>query len=488
MTALPAEVSWAVPHAVPFVRHFRLGEWIGAPLTPLSESWLVTGLEEGAHRRVEALWGAPTPRPLHVMVNGWYFYGGLNFDMGDVWMWLKALPTILTNLPFHFREMMSTSAKPLGFHQEYARWQRDLLPAYRSAVSAADGAISSATPTALVGIVDTLVDAASVQFLSIIGVSGYGASGELDLMVFLQKHAPAEKRSVQELVVGGDATPAAHDVEGLDLVFPTLGERGALPAPIPADVRARVLARRDETEARVRDALPANRRKKFDALLHEARCGHVARQEQTGQFTLAWPALRRAVARLGEELARREVIGTADDIHFLSRAEVETALRGDHARPPVAERRATWERQRKLTPPLYVGQRTGLFKTIWDQIDALLHHEEHDAPDALTGHPGSPGRVSGVARVVLSVDELPRLKPGEILVAPVTTPAWGEAFSRALAVVTDAGSVASHASIVARERGIPAVVGTASGTRRIGDGQLITVDGSLGVVRGVQPL
>ena len=91
--------------------------------------------------------------------------------------------------------------------------------------------------------------------------------------------------------------------------------------------------------------------------------------------------------------------------------------------------------------------------------------------------------MTGPARVVRSVDELHRLLPGEVLVAPVTTPGWTAAFSRALAVVTDTGSVASHASIVAREHGIPAVVGTGNGTARIVDGQRITVDGSRGVVR-----
>ncbi|MBK6515432.1 MAG: hypothetical protein IPG04_15255 [Polyangiaceae bacterium] len=112
-----------------------------------------------------------------------------------------------------------------------------------------------------------------------------------------------------------------------------------------------------------------------------------------------------------------------------------------------------------------------------------LNHPEHAEPDALGGMPGSAGRVTGVARVVRSVDELDRLRPGEILVAPVTTPAWTLAFGRASAIVTDTGSVASHASIVAREHGIPAVVGTGDGTARIVDGQRITVDGGRGVVR-----
>ena len=124
-----------------------------------------------------------------------------------------------------------------------------------------------------------------------------------------------------------------------------------------------------------------------------------------------------------------------------------------------------------------------MLKQIQTLLSAALHHEEHLAPDALVGMPGSAGRVTGTARVVRSIDELWRLQDGEILVCPVTTPAWTLAFARAKAIVTDTGSMASHASIVAREHGIPAVVATGHGTARIADGQVITVDGGRGVVR-----
>lgn len=101
---------------------------------------------------------------------------------------------------------------------------------------------------------------------------------------------------------------------------------------------------------------------------------------------------------------------------------------------------------------MIVGELIGLGKEAFGEFLSLLHHPEHDENDALVGMPRSPGRVSGPARVVRCVDELDRLKPGEILVAPVTTPTWTLALSRALAVVTDTGSIASHVSIVARAR------------------------------------
>ena len=101
---------------------------------------------------------------------------------------------------------------------------------------------------------------------------------------------------------------------------------------------------------------------------------------------------------------------------------------------------------------------------------------------ALEGMPASAGRADGVARVILDLADADRLGDGEILVTSATTPAWTPLFARAAAVVTDGGSLAAHASLVAREYGIPAVVATGVATRRIIDGERITVDGSAGVV------
>src|SRR5206468_11308567 len=109
----------------------------------------------------------------------------------------------------------------------------------------------------------------------------------------------------------------------------------------------------------------------------------------------------------------------------------------------------------------------------------------------VSGSPASAGRATGTVRVVRGPDEFDQLQPGEILVAPLTAPAWTPLFTRAAAVVTDVGSAASHASIIAREYGIPAVVGCGDATARLSTGMHVTVDGSTGNVepaeRGVLP-
>jgi pyruvate,water dikinase len=102
--------------------------------------------------------------------------------------------------------------------------------------------------------------------------------------------------------------------------------------------------------------------------------------------------------------------------------------------------------------------------------------------DVLTGLAGSAGQVTAVARVVSGPEDFGSLRTGEILVAPITTPAWTPLFVRAGGVVTDVGGPLSHSSIVAREYAIPAVLGTAVGTTRIRSGQRVTVDGDAGTV------
>jgi pyruvate,water dikinase len=100
----------------------------------------------------------------------------------------------------------------------------------------------------------------------------------------------------------------------------------------------------------------------------------------------------------------------------------------------------------------------------------------------LKGSSGSPGVAQGPVKIVHNITEFGKLRTGDVLVAPVTNPAWTPLFQRAVAVVVDTGGVASHAAIVAREYGIPAVMGTMNGTRDLKDGQWIQVDGSRGLV------
>ena len=100
----------------------------------------------------------------------------------------------------------------------------------------------------------------------------------------------------------------------------------------------------------------------------------------------------------------------------------------------------------------------------------------------MTGTAASPGRYTGVVRVVMGEHEFGRIRAGDVVVCPVTSPAWSVVFPSIGALVTDSGGILSHPAIIAREHGIPAVVGTGNATDILKEGQRVTVDGSRGVV------
>jgi pyruvate,water dikinase len=207
------------------------------------------------------------------------------------------------------------------------------------------------------------------------------------------------------------------------------------------------------------------------------------REEQTREWTIAWPVMRRAVVRIGEALVESGAIVATDEVFFLTKAEALAALAGEPLRATVnvAERRATRDRQSRLVPPAFVGQVSRVMRSIPGTFARMIGAKPSD--DALvTGSPASPGRATGSVRVVRGADDFEALQPGEILVAPLTAPAWTPLFTKAAAVVTDVGSASSHASIIAREYGIPAVVGCGDATARLRTGMRVTVDGSTGNV------
>jgi pyruvate,water dikinase len=122
-----------------------------------------------------------------------------------------------------------------------------------------------------------------------------------------------------------------------------------------------------------------------------------------------------------------------------------------------------------------------MMQWLWEKMPRLVGAVRSDTA-LVSGTPASPGRATGLVRVVRGPADFDQLQPGEILVAPLTAPAWTPLFTRAAGVVTDVGSLASHASIIAREYGIPAIVGCADATARLRTGTRVIVDGSTGNV------
>jgi rifampicin phosphotransferase len=192
--------------------------------------------------------------------------------------------------------------------------------------------------------------------------------------------------------------------------------------------------------------------------------------------------IRTAMLSVGEGLVRSGSIEEADDVFFLRLDEIEAGLAEGAAQLSgrVAAARAVYDREsrRRRIPRLLAGDGSAYF----DPPEA----PSEDGGLSLRGCPVSPGTVVGWARIVFDPSEV-SLEPGDILVCPGTDPAWTPLFMAAAGLVTVVGGEMTHGSVVAREYGIPAVVGVAAATERIPEGARILVDGSRGLVRIEEP-
>ena len=145
----------------------------------------------------------------------------------------------------------------------------------------------------------------------------------------------------------------------------------------------------------------------------------------------------------------------------------------------VSLRKQIWRAQKRAAPPSLLPERA---KWLGMDMERWMPARDRQQGDTIVGIGASPGKVRGTARVLHGPDEFNQMQHGDILVAAITTPAWTPLFALASGVVTDVGGPLSHSSIVAREYGIPAVLGTGVATRRIQSGQQIELDGDAGSV------
>ena len=282
----------------------------------------------------------------------------------------------------------------------------------------------------------------------------------------------------------------------------------AVPADDPAPLletlkyflsgRARSPYERQEAAARARQEatedtlarLKGLRLRIFRSLVSTAQRYAPLREDALADVGLGWPMLRRMLRELGRRMVAAGAIAQPEDVFCLQAEEVEAAARAldagqpteDYARVATA-RRATQDLERKVTPPVTLPIKNGSRFLGIDLSRWMPARTGQKAGKTIQGIGASPGRASGIARVIHGPAEFDQMQPGDILVAKITTPAWTALFALAAAVVTDVGGPLSHSSIVAREYHIPAVLGTGVATERLRSGQHITVDGDAGTVR-----
>ena len=272
--------------------------------------------------------------------------------------------------------------------------------------------------------------------------------------------------------------------------------------------RDAVLSEREQVTADYRNLLPEESQDEFDQTLALARTvfGYVENHNfyiDHWHNTIFWNKVR----DFGALLARHRFLAEEDDVFYLRPDEVGQALnelrfwwsaggvgavRGPNFWPPKVERRKSiLEAMRHWHVPPALGQipegpGDPVIAMLWgitpDRIQSWLAASHGDAGATLAGVAGSTGVAEGRARVLLHSDQLGELQQDEILVAPSTSPSWTPAFASISGAVTDIGGIMSHAAIVAREYGLPAVLGTGTGTERIKTGDRLRVDGSAGTV------
>ena len=406
----------------------------------------------------------------------------------------KRMPQFLADSPARcdrLRAEIGQTADPAALADLWLAKVRPLLleaADMLTAAGSADGTTLVSTPgklAALVGEADAALllsgqqaDGASLASLGpVVGLARL-ARGEIDRNAFVREYGHRGAHEVELSIARPAEDPGWPDEQVT-----------ALPATDRVAVRDAdaLLARQQEARAAAWERLARSdpwkataARKLITRWAPLARGREAARSEVVRSVWVARTWVRRA----------GELTGHGDDLFFLELPEVFGLLGGERALLDlVPGRRAVYEGYRAL--PSYPALIRGRFDPArWaaDPRRRVDYYDERAAArtagpdDAITGFPGAAGVVEGTARVLSAPEDGGQLRDGEILVTTVTNIGWTPIFPRAAAVVTDVGAPLSHAAIVARELGIPAVVGCGNATVRLHSGDRVRVDGGAGTV------
>lgn len=234
-----------------------------------------------------------------------------------------------------------------------------------------------------------------------------------------------------------------------------------------------------------------NKVKWLDKQMEKAAEAAQLREQGRSEFVRVFRLIRTFALKAGE------LLGLGDDIFYLYINEVEDLLSGEASRKKqsdavkyIPERKENYQKYKAMPP--FPSIIRGRFNPLeWaknpnrrlDYYDAAMPPAELPDSQTLSGYAGAAGRVEGIVRILANPEEGDKLQPGEILVAATTNVGWTPLFPRAAAIITDVGAPLSHAAIVARELGIPAVVGCGNATFRLKTGDRVMVDGGQGLVQ-----
>ncbi len=535
ITALPeAPLEWPLPHPKAVLARGSFAEFVPEPVSPLFATLAVPIAREKSLELMSSIGMADKDSYLFSVINN-YVYVGFIFTPRMIWAMTKA--TVVLFGPVIKNARLNATAARDKFLSLIQKWQsRDLegmapsellagvrqlfteTAIFYTMVQSGPIPASLTSEMAFAGFYTKLVkrkgepDASKFLF----GTENYAMRAEkalFDLAVWAREqpeladyldHTPAE-----EICTALQTSPSpasgfgkfaarfeaylcefGHAIYDLDFSKPVPAED---PAPLletlkvyldgknnPYERQRSALDLREEAAGRISKRLDPLRRKYFLKLLKWAQETAPLREDTIADLGLGHPQIRRMLGELGRRLTAGGAITCADDVYWLEAREVDDLAarleKGEELKCSTAEvetRKARWQAMRHILPP------STLPKINWMKI---FFPDNDQAGATIKGFGASAGKVTARACVMLGPEDFSKMQPGDVIVAGITTPAWTPLFARAAAIVTDIGGPLSHSSIVAREYGIPAVLATGVGTRRIQDGQTITVDGSAGTV------
>ena len=301
-------------------------------------------------------------------------------------------------------------------------------------------------------------------------------------------HAAAVREAIDTYV-----DDFGRQVFNLDFVEPALAED-----PLPFAVGLKALVRDPGYDLAIRQRQVARtRRRNFVAALRffkgrrrleflraywTARINYPSREEALFHMGRAWSTFRPLALELGRRLVACRTLGREDDVFYVTGDDLAQALEAKSDGAALAELGDKAQAQRQLRSSRFRMEQPAAIPPLRHKGPYSTVVSNAGDEDVLRGFAVSPGTVTGEASVIMTPNDFGKMKPGSILVCPLTTPAWTQLFPHATGLATDIGSILAHGSIVAREYGIPAVLGIGDVTQRVKSGQRIAVDGDRGTV------
>ena len=394
---------------------------------------------------------------------------------------------------YRHHSLNATAMLPLGDFLAHVReWTgmspAEVLPLFRGSSRVSRGALDELH--ALAEAIRASADAQTTR-------AGSDARGVIEALTARNDAIGRAARDYVDAV--GLRLATGYDVA--DLTFSEMPE--LLVENIRATVAGTSAATEDDVarhEAAIRDRVPAQHRQQFDELLAEARFTYRMRDERA-YLNDAWACgiARRAYLAAGERLVARGTLHRAEHAVELTPSEIVSMLRGGSDRS--ADQAAEDARFRTThtiedAPQFLGGTPAGPPPPEWLPPDAaraeraigivlgemFAAREKQKAGANVNGFAASPGVITGTARLVLHPRDMGRVRQGDVLIARTTAPSYNAVLPLLSGIVTDRGGTLSHAAVVAREYGIPAVVGTGNATELIRDGASVRIDGARGTV------